>query len=157
MEHVDPDDVDPIAMGEADRRGLSDPLNLSDFAMNRYVLDPGEGFSGGLHAHLDQEEAFYVVEGEATFEHADEPTADTEETTVGAGEAIRFAPGEFQQGRNESDDRVVALAMGAPADSTEVRVPQSCRDCGESDVLAFVPDEDGYHLACPECGTEVEV
>lgn len=148
------DDVDPASLGsdDLDRRGLSDPLGTSDLALNYYALDPGEAFSGGLHAHLDQEEVFYVVEGTATFETRPEATADSETITVGPDEAVRFAPGEFQQGRNESDERVVALALGAPKGSTEGRVPQACPACGESDVLAVVVADGEMGLECPECG-----
>jgi len=157
MEHVDVSTIEPDGMGEdLDRRGLTGALGTTDLAANYYALDPGEAFSGGLHAHLDQEEVFYVFEGTATFEHAPEATAETETTAVGPGGAIRFAPGEFQQGRNEGDERVVALALGAPAESTEVRVPEACHECGDSEVLAFVAGEDGPLLECPECGTQVD-
>ena len=158
MQKIDPDEVDPTAMGDGDldRRGLSDPLGTEDVAINRYALAPGEAFSGGLHAHLDQEEVFYVVEGTATFETRPEATADSETVEVGPDEAIRFAPGEFQQGRNEGDDRVLALALGAPQESTDVRIPQPCPECGDSDVLAFARGEDGPVLRCPDCGAEMQ-
>jgi mannose-6-phosphate isomerase-like protein (cupin superfamily) len=157
MEHVDVSTIEPNGMGEdLDRRELTGPLGTTDLAANYYALDPGEAFSGGLHAHLDQEEVFYVFAGTATFEHASDATSETETTAVGPDEAIRFAPGEFQQGRNEGDERVVALALGAPAGSTEVRVPEPCRECGDSDALAYVAGEDGPLLECPECGAQVD-
>lgn len=158
MQRVDVDDVEPASLGDGDldRRGLSEPLGTSDLAINRYELEPGEAFSGGLHAHLDQEELFYVVDGTATFETKPEPDADSETVEVGPGEAVRFPPGEFQQGRNESDDRVLALALGGPRESTEVRVPQPCRDCG-NDVLAMAMADGGMVLECPGCGTTVDV
>lgn len=157
MEKATVDEIEPRAPGgsEVDRRGLADPLGAEDVAINRYVLEPGEGFSGGLHAHLDQEEIFYLVEGEATFETRPEPTADSETVTVGAGEAVRFAPGEYQQGRNESDDRVVALAIGAPKDTTEGRVAQPCPACGHP-ALALVRTDEGMAFECPECGERVQ-
>jgi mannose-6-phosphate isomerase-like protein (cupin superfamily) len=139
-----------------DRRGLTDSLGAEDLAVNYYRLDPGEAFSGGLHAHLDQEEVFYVVEGEATFEYRSEPNGDSETVTVGADEAVRFPPGEYQQGRNESDDPVVALALGAPTPSTDVRVPGPCPDCGES-ALAVGFDDGEMTLECPDCGTTVPI
>ena len=149
METVSIGDVEPNALGsDVDRRGLSDPLGTTDFALNRYRLDPGERFSGGMHAHMDQEEVFVIVEGEATFETTDG------EVTVGEAEAIRFAPGEFQSGRNDSDGEVVAFAMGAPRDSEDVRLPQSCPECGHDDVRA-IPGENGFDLQCPDCGAEL--
>jgi mannose-6-phosphate isomerase-like protein (cupin superfamily) len=107
MEKVTIDDVEPSAFGsDIDRRGLSDPLGTTDFAINRYRLDPGERFSGSLHAHMDQEEVFVVVEGEATFE-----TLDGEET-ISDGEAIRFTPGEFQSGKNDADEPLALAEAG---------------------------------------------
>ncbi|WP_276273390.1 cupin domain-containing protein [Haloarcula litorea] len=156
MERVSVDDVEPQSMGgDVDRRGLADPLGTTDVALNRYVLDPGEAFSGGLHAHLDQEEVFYVVEGEATFEYRSEPTEESETVTVGPHQAIRFAPGDYQQGRNESDERVVALALGAPRETTEGRVAQPCPEC-DGDVLALASGDEGMVLRCPDCGTELQ-
>jgi len=150
MEKISIQDVEPGAFGrDIDRRGLSEPLETGDVAINRYRLDPGERFSGGMHAHMDQEEVFIIVEGEATFETMDG------EVTVGENEAIRFAPGEFQSGKNDSDGDVVAFALGAPRDSEDVRIPQDCPECGH-DNLRAIPGEDGFDLQCPECGTEVE-
>jgi mannose-6-phosphate isomerase-like protein (cupin superfamily) len=158
MQKVSVDEIEPTGPGggDLDRRGLSDPLGTTDMAINRYALAPGEGFSGGMHSHLDQEEVFLVIEGTATFETKPEATAESETVEVSAGEAIRFAPGEFQQGRNESDGEVVALAMGAPRESTEGRVPQPCPACGESDVMAVVMGDGGMMLECPECGEQVQ-
>lgn len=158
MQHVDVNEVDVFEQGggSADVRGLSNPLNTSDVAINHYQLEPGESFSPGMHAHLDQEELFYVVEGEATFEHKAEPTDDSETTTVGAGEAIRFPAGEYQQGRNEGSEEVVALALGAPPDSEEGRVPRPCPEC-DADALAVVVKGGEMGLECPECGTSVSM
>jgi uncharacterized cupin superfamily protein len=150
MEKVSIGDVEANAFGsDIDRRGLSDPLGTTDFAINRYRLDPGERFSGGMHAHMDQEEVFVIVEGEATFETMDG------EVTVGEAEVIRFAPGEFQSGKNDSDGEVVAFAMGAPRDSEDVRLPQNCPECGHDNVRA-IPGDDGFDLECPDCGAEVD-
>ncbi|MFC7137021.1 cupin domain-containing protein [Halobaculum litoreum] len=151
MEHVDIDDVAEGGFGNGvTMRKLADPLGAEDLAINHYELAPGEGFSGGMHTHLDQEELFVVLSGTATFE--------TPEETVGvaAGEAIRFAPGEYQTGSNEGDEPVEALALGAPADSTEVRVPVECRECGH-DALAAIPAEEGMAFECPECGTAADL
>jgi mannose-6-phosphate isomerase-like protein (cupin superfamily) len=161
MRKVTVDDVEPRARGPGDEadmdvRALADPLGTEDVAINRYALEPGEAFSGGMHAHLDQEEVFYVLAGTATFEHADGPTADTEVTEVGPGEAIRFAPGEYQQGRNEGGDRVVAIALGAPKDTREGRIAQPCPEC-DSDALAVVMTDGGMGFECPDCETTVEM
>jgi len=150
MEKVSIGDIEANAFGsDIDRRGLSDPLGMTDFALNRYRLDPGERFSGGMHAHMDQEEVFVILEGEATFETMDG------EVTVGEAEVIRFAPGEFQSGKNDSDGEVVAFAMGAPRDSEDVRLPQDCPECGHDNVRA-IPGDDGFDLQCPECGAKLD-
>ena len=151
MDKVSIGDVEANAFeSDIDRRGLSDPLGTTDLALNRYRLAPGERFSGGMHAHMDQEEVFVIVEGEATFETMDG------EVTVGESEAIRFEPGEFQSGKNDSDGDVVAFAMGAPRDSADVRLPQNCPECGHDNVRA-IPGENGFDLECPDCGAELDM
>lgn len=154
MERVDIDDVEPAFMDGSglDRRGLSGPLGTDDLAINYYAIEPGESLSGGMHAHFDQEEVFYVVDGEVTFETPDD------EFAVGADEAVRFAPGEFQTSENESDETAVVIALGAPKGSEDVRVPLECRECGDSDTLQFLMDKDGgdHRLRCPECGNEFD-
>lgn len=160
MEKVAIDDVAPheYPSGERthDRRSLSDPLNTTDVAINRYVLDPGERFSGSVHAHMDQEEVFIVVEGEATFVTRDG------EVTVEANEAIRFAPGEFQSGKNEGDEAVIAFGIGAPRGSEDVRIAYipgigdvTCPECGHDHLRIDPTDAEG--LVCPECGERLEV
>jgi transcription elongation factor Elf1 len=72
------------------------------------------------------------------------------EIAVGAGEAVRFAPGEFQSGRNGGDGDLVALAMGAPRDSEDVRIPLPCPECGHDD-MRLGAGEDGPELVCPDC------
>jgi len=158
-----------------DRRGLSDPLGTTDVAMNRYRVPPGEGFPSGLHTHADQEEVFVVLDGTATFEtlpgrdpdapdESDDPPTGRE-VAVAAGGAIRFAPGEYQSGFNRGDADLVALAVGAPRETTDVRVPVRCPDCGEADfaldasgeTLSFVCpgcDAERVPAPCPECGTD---
>ena len=150
MEKVSVGDAEPNAFGsDIDRRGLSAPLGTTDLALNRSRLDPGERFSGEMHAHVDREEVFGLVEGEATFETVDG------EVTVGEAEVIRFAPEGFQSGKNGGDGEVVAFAMGAPRDSEDVRIPQNCPECDHDDVRA-TPGADGFDLECPDCGVELD-
>ena len=160
MQKVSIDDVppEPAAEYHADRRPLSDPLNTSDVALTRYVLEPGERFSGSVHAHMDQEEVFVVLEGEATFE------TDGGEVTVGEDEAIRFGAGEFQTGWNDGDGPVVALALGAPRDTEDVRISRipvledrdvACPDCGHDHMRVSGDEEAG--LVCPACGSRLVI
>ena len=131
-------------------RPLTDALGLSDFAMNYYELEPGESFAYGFHAHEKQEEVFYVQAGTVTFETVE---GDVE---VGAGELIRFGPGEYQQGVNRGDERVVALAMGAPQDAGETEILRKCEDCGERTPhrLELAEGNDAIVTICEECGAE---
>ncbi|WP_096389641.1 cupin domain-containing protein [Halopenitus persicus] len=153
METIDVADLD-AADSPQNRASVADALGADDFAMNYYALDPGEAFTAGLHAHLDQEETFLVLEGEATFETAPGPTADSETVTVGEGQLVRFEPGEYQQGRNESDAPLRALAMGTPQESTDVRIAGPCEACGDSDYLAFAMIDGAPGVECPECGMQ---
>ncbi|MFC4357451.1 cupin domain-containing protein [Halobium salinum] len=155
MEKVSVDDVEETNFAGVSVSRLSDPLGTEDLAINHYDLAPGDSFSAGMHTHLDQEELFYVISGTATFETRDG------EVEVGAGEAIRFARGDYQSGRNDAEvgadgEHVVALALGAPKGSTEMRVPQPCPECGDSDELAVFFAEDGFTLRCPTCGAEFD-
>ena len=165
MRKVAIDDVDielsPLGVHSV-RRPVSDALGTDHFAMNYFELEPGESFSGGLHTHHDQEEVFYVQSGEATFEVADEPSTDaTESVTVGAGEVIRFPPGQFQEGSNDADndDPVVGFAFGAPSskhdwDSIESVMP--CSECGEETGHGLsLTEEQTFEFTCTECGNEL--
>ncbi|MFC7070686.1 cupin domain-containing protein [Halobaculum lipolyticum] len=125
---------------------LGDALDAEHVAVNRYRIPPGEGFPGGLHAHADQEEVFVVVAGAARFETLDGAVR------VGAGEAIRFAPGEFQTGENAGEDDLVAVALGAPRGSDDVRVPAACPACGGGSLRLDTDGEPTF--ACPHCDAE---
>jgi mannose-6-phosphate isomerase-like protein (cupin superfamily) len=165
MRKVAIDDVDnvPNPLGvHSVRRPVSDALGTEHFAMNYLELEPGESFSGGLHAHTDQEEVFYVLAGTATFEVTDVPDSSTTETvTVEAGEAVRFPPGTFQEGYNDADndEPVAGLALGAPASRHDWDALESvlhCRECGEETAQATtLTDSGGFEFTCPECGTAV--
>lgn len=147
MEKVTINDIEPYVLSEdSARRELSDPLGATHIAINYYRLRPGEGFPGGLHAHMDQEEVFVIIEGEATFETLEG------EVTVGEWEAIRFTPGEFQSGMNESDRDLTAFAIGAPRNTEDIRIPVECPECGH-DNLRLDISESGLTFVCPDCAT----
>ncbi|KZN25225.1 cupin [Haladaptatus sp. R4] len=150
MEKVHVEDV-AGQMSAADvRRPVSKALGTEDMAINYYELAPGDSFAFGYHAHDDQEEVFYIQSGTATFETEDG------DVVVGAGEAIRFARGEFQRGVNEGDDRVVALALGAPRDTENVEMYRDCPECGErtQNEIEMVGDKEALVTICSDCGAE---
>jgi uncharacterized cupin superfamily protein len=147
MERVTATDVDSWVSPAAAKRPLGRALGTGEVALNHYELEPGDAFGFGYHRHPDQEEVFYVLEGEATFETEDG------DVTVGAGEAVRFAPGEWQLGHNGTDERVVALALGAPADTSAADIHRECPDCGERTPTEVERADDGAGLVtvCQEC------
>jgi uncharacterized cupin superfamily protein/predicted RNA-binding Zn-ribbon protein involved in translation (DUF1610 family) len=163
MDKTSIDDLEPDAIGGVERRRLPDPLGTTDVAINHYRVPPGNGLPGGLHAHADQEEIFVVVEGTATFETLEG------RVTVDAGEAIRFAPGEFQSGTNDAADALVVLGMGAPRETDDVRIPVACPACDHEDLRLETghgdgdddgnenedtEDGPGISFVCPDCGAE---
>ncbi|WP_440770887.1 cupin domain-containing protein [Natronorubrum sp. DTA28] len=169
MNRVAIDDLEPRPHDEelhADRRPLSEPLGTDHVAITRYVLESGERFSGSVHAHFDQEEVFVVLEGEATFEAYpnDDRDGKPTEITVTENEVIRFAPGEFQTGRNDGERRVVALALGAPRDTEDIRIARipvlddrnvSCPDC-EADHMR-ISSSDEAEFECPNCAATLNL
>jgi mannose-6-phosphate isomerase-like protein (cupin superfamily) len=174
VKHIAIDDVtaDPHPMGvNSDRRPITDALNAEDVAVVRFDLDPGEQFSGGLHTHHDQEELFYILEGTATFDvgpessddHAEDHAGerpDTEEVLVEGGEVVRFPAGQFQCGRNRSDDRVVGLAIAAPGTRHDWEALESfapCSDCDGITSHGVKEPDDGMVVYCNECGHELQV
>ncbi|UIO98722.1 cupin domain-containing protein [Halobaculum sp. CBA1158] len=140
--------VDRVAFDDATETvRLGGELGTEHVAVNRYRIEPGGGFPGGLHAHADQEEVFVVVAGAARFETLEGGVR------VEAGEAVRFAPGEYQSGSNAGDGDLVALALGAPRDSDDVRVPVTCPDCGD-DGLRLDTEGNDPRFSCLDCGSE---
>lgn len=135
--------------GGSGRHALSPDLGAEHVAINAYLLGPGDGLPGGLHAHGDQEEVFVVQSGTLTFETLDS------EVTVPAESVVRFGPGEFQSGRDAHDEPVAVLAIGAPPDSQDIRIPADCPECSASELrLEFGGNRD--RLRCTNCTTAFE-
>lgn len=135
------------------KRLLSEALGSTDVAVNHYDVAPGGVLSSSLHTHYDQEEIFVVESGTATFWTGEEVI------DVGAGEAIRFAPGEFHHGYNAGDGHAVVIGIGAPAarhDFTQIESRVICSACGErtSHDVEASDGGDRLELRCRECGTE---
>ena len=142
-------DLDSLFSPAAVKLPVGDALEATNLAMNYYELAPGEQFGVGYHHHPSQEEVFVVLEGTATFETEDG------DVTVGPQEAGRFAPGEWQLGRNDGEERIRALAIGAPKESPDTEVLRACPECGERTDQTFeITDEkDALLSVCVECGT----
>lgn len=77
---------------------------------------------------------------------------------VDAGEVIRFDRLEFQRGWNRGEERVRALALGAPLDYGEQIKLRYCAECGEQTDNRFArKDEDGQAVVvgyCNRCDSE---
>lgn len=121
-------------------------LGTTNLAINVYQLAPGERLPGGLHAHMDQEEIFLILEGTATFE----TTTDT--VTLSANEIVRFAPGEFHAGLNAAATELRILALGAPPESTDIRLPLACPECDHTS-MQVISNADKSEFVCPACQT----
>jgi uncharacterized cupin superfamily protein len=152
MEHVRVDEVENSLQPAAVMRHLTDPLGLTDLAINYYELEHGDSFAFAYHNHEVQEEVFYVQSGTATFETEDGPVE------VGAGEIVRFGREEFQRGWNRGSEPVVALALGAPLEYGKQVKLRRCTDCDEmTDTRLEQETEDGETVVvsyCKECDAE---
>ena len=150
MEKVAIDELDNW-MGPADvKRPVGSALGTEHMGIRFYELEPGESTAFGYHAHADQEEVFYVLEGSLSFETED---GDVE---VGEGEVIYFEPGELQQSRNAGDGRAKVLGLGAPADGGDLTLLRECEDCAERTDQEIERSDDGEALVtlCVDCGAE---
>lgn len=160
MEHATIDDVEnePHLLGvNTVRKPLAKELGTSAFALTYFELDPGESFSGGPHTHHDQEEAFYVLSGTATFQVSKEPDEEPDEVEVDAGEVVFFeAGGAYQHGFNDGEEPVVGFAVGAPGarhDPAEIETVVPCPDCGEATAHGVeMADEETLTVVCERCG-----
>lgn len=148
MEHVRIDAVEDWMGPASIKRPLGRALGTTEMAINYYELAPGESFAFGYHRHTEQEEVFYIQSGTVTFE------TEAGDVAVETGEAIRFEPGEFQQGTNHSDERVVAVALGGPAEPGETEIRRDCPDCGERTPQRIEPADDALRTLCENCDTE---
>ena len=150
MQKVAIGEVDRVPSPASVRRPLADALGAEGMAVNYYELEPGESFAFGFHCHDEQEEVFYVIDGTATFE------TETGEVEVGQGEALHVAPGEHQQGFNRGDERVVALALGAPKGMEGGEILRECPACDERTPHRLEFDDGGRTRVpvCLECGAE---
>ncbi|MFW6447965.1 MAG: cupin domain-containing protein [Halobacteriota archaeon] len=155
MERVSIDDLPNAVQPSAVMKHLTKPLGTTDLAINYYELEPGDSFAFAYHRHEIQEEVFVVLSGTATFDTADGPVA------VGPHEAVRFGPGEWQRGWNRGEERVVAIALGAPLAYGEMPKRRECPRCEsvtQSELERRDDDEAPGGTAvvaiCLDCGAE---
>jgi uncharacterized cupin superfamily protein len=108
-------------------------LGVRSFGMNLIVLQPGE--RGRIHAHLEQEEVYVVLEGELTL------VTEGEEHVLAQGRAARVAPSLRRQLVNKGSQRLVLLALGGSGEHAgrDGRAWQSWEESGEGRSPADVP------------------
>jgi len=141
----------PVRAGPASvERSLGHDLETDHVNLDYFELAPGETFAFGYHCHPEQEGLSFVLEGTATFE------TESGDVSVAADEVIRFAPGEWQLGRNDGEDRVVALPLEAPADSPETELRRTCPDCGQRSTARIERAGGALVTVCETCETELD-
>jgi uncharacterized cupin superfamily protein len=80
-------------------------LGVTSFGINLITLQPRE--RGRVHAHLNQEEVYVVLQGEFTL-----LLEDGEEHVLRRGDVVRVGPAERRQLVNAGSERLVLLALG---------------------------------------------
>lgn len=150
MKHIAIEDVEPAdSNSPADSvRYLTSALDTENVAINHFELGPGDSIGYAYHRHLDQEEVFFVEGGVVTFQ------TEQENVEVGPGEIVRFAPGEFQLGRNRGEERARVLAIGAPRETSELEYLLECPICEERTIHdpELSDDRSAFLAYCRECG-----
>jgi mannose-6-phosphate isomerase-like protein (cupin superfamily) len=114
LEGVSPPDENvpagALASSIGDVRQLAPKLGIEGFSLNHFELAPGQSPAHSMHKHAEQEEVFYVLDGEITVERPD----DQPDVTLEADEAVRVPPDTYQFVVNRSDEPARFLALGAP-------------------------------------------
>lgn len=117
-EYVHEDDVPLVDLSKTDEippdhtvQRIDEALDLTEMRVKRWQIEPGEQI--GYHAHSEQEEVFYVVEG--TFSLKLGRSGETEIVEVGPGTWWAAEPMVGHSHRNVGDETGVVLAFGAPA------------------------------------------
>lgn len=154
MQHVRITDLDVIPNRPSTVAvNLTEALGTSDVGVRYYELEPGELIGRTYHKHDDQEELFYVTAGTVTFQVGDRD-GPTDELDVSAGEVVRFAPGDYQRGTNQRDERAAVLGIGAPKGMNLNHVVRlrECKSC-EAWTPQAIETVDGVgESTCEECG-----
>ena len=92
-------------------------LGITTFGVNLLALTPGQ--RARVHRHAVQEEAYLVLEGTLTV------IVEREEYSLGPFDAIRVAPALRRQLVNRGSERVLLLALGGSASTTDATARRS--------------------------------
>lgn len=96
---------------ELDIRRVDEALGLENARVKVWYFEPGDEI--GYHAHAEQEEVYFVLEGRFSLKLG--RSGETEIVEVGPGSFYAAGPGVGHGHRYLGDDRGVILAVGAPA------------------------------------------
>lgn len=108
---IDPADLDPVPDRPSEMRYVSEAAGMERLGLRRYDVEPGEEIPlSGLHYHDEQEEVFYVVEGELRVETPDR------EYVVERGQFFVAEPESPHRAfvADDADGTAVVLGIGAP-------------------------------------------
>lgn len=106
---VDPDDLDSKPDRPSEMRYVSEAAGMDRMGLRVYSVDPGEEIPlSGMHYHDEQEEVFYVIEGELAVETPDETYR------VDAGQFFVAEPESPHRAHNASEEPLSVIGMGAP-------------------------------------------
>ena len=95
--HGHPGSISRVVMGPGARRDdRPAALNSEKLVIHTNEYEPG-GISGDGHAHSDQEQAFYILEGDIEVEVGDETYQ------LGAGDCVLLPRNVFHKHRNIGD------------------------------------------------------
>lgn len=107
---VDPDDIAPEPDRPSEMRYISEAADMENMGLRVYDVTPGEQIPlSGLHYHDEQEEVFYVLEGELSVETPDRtyPVED--------GQFFIAEPESPHRAYNDSDADTKVVGIGAPS------------------------------------------
>ena len=117
-EVVDTDDVEEEDLSGVEEippdlniRAIDDALGTENLGVKLWYFEPGEEIQ--YHAHSEQEEFYYVVEGEFSLKLG--RSGEEEYVDVGPGAFWAAGPKVGHGHRYTGDDTGIVLAIGAPA------------------------------------------
>ena len=91
-------------------RAVDEVLGTEEVGVKIWYFEPGEEI--GYHAHAEQEELYYVLDGEFSLKIG--PSGDEEYVEVGPGTFWVAGPETGHGHRYVGDDRGAVLAIGTP-------------------------------------------
>jgi uncharacterized cupin superfamily protein len=107
---TDLSDVEEIPP-DLDIRSIDEALGTDEMNVKLWYFDPGEEIQ--YHAHAEQEELYYIVEGEFSVKIG--RSGEEEIHEAGSGTFYAAGPETGHGHRYVGDDQGIILAIGAPA------------------------------------------